>query len=87
MVCQRIGGIDNGKFEVKEDGTYRLQVRDLFGEPRERDVLARMVEPVRVFAQVGDDVLHQLVVGRLAPVEDIQFLLQQGEQLPVAAKK
>lgn len=24
----------NGRFEVKEDGTYRLQVRDLFGGTR-----------------------------------------------------
>lgn len=24
----------NGKFEIKEDGTYRLQVRDLFGGTR-----------------------------------------------------
>ena len=34
----------NGKFEIKEDGTYRLQVRDLFGGTRsEPDNVYRLI--------------------------------------------
>ena len=60
---------------------HQLEIGAMRSEARERDILARMVEPVRVLAQVGDDVLHQFVVRLLAAVEEVDLLLQHAQEL------
>ena len=81
MLEQRLAGVRDDAMLLAEAREHQLEVGAALREARERDVLARMVEPVRVVAQVGDDVLHQLVVRLLAAVKQVDLLLQQRQEL------
>jgi hypothetical protein len=59
---------------------HQREVGAMLREPRERDVLARVVHAIGVLAQVAQDVDHQLVAGLAARVEHVDFLAEHAQQ-------
>lgn len=66
---------------LAEAREHQLQVRALLCQAGEGDFFARMMDPVRVVAQVRHDVHHQFVVWPFAGVKDVHLPVKQLKEL------
>ena len=80
QLAERFPGMRNDAMFLLEPFEHQRQIGAMLRQVHERDVFPRVVDLVRVIPQVGDDVQHQLVVGLLTRVKDVDLLVQQGEK-------